>query len=153
MSDLTDFGGGVSPPEPPHIQKRKKVPHSVGEKRIIAGWIGPVPEREAVGYVTKRDEHEHRIRALDAYGISEGVLRRLAGASVEVILVHESDSDRVLEFTARQYRDGEEVPEKYLMRSDDPQRYVKRADADENWTHGEDLYLPRGREIDYERGP
>lgn len=148
MADLGDFGGGVTPPDPPHIQKRKKVQHTVGERRIVAGWIGPVPERDTLGYVTKRDEHEHRIRALDAYGISEGVLRRLRGADVSVILVHESESDGVLEFTARQYHEGPEVPEKYLMRSDDPQRYVLRTDADEDWDHGGNLYIPRDHQVD-----
>ncbi|AGM11234.1 hypothetical protein M197_gp70 [Haloarcula hispanica tailed virus 2] len=150
MSDLTDFGGGVQPPDPPHIQKRKQVPLSVGEKRITAGWIGPVPEREALGYVTKRDEREHRIRALDAYGISTRVLRRLEGNGVEVVLVHEAESDRVLEFTLQQYLTADEVPDRYLMRQDDPQRYVVRADATENWEHGADLYLPADRRVEYE---
>ena len=142
MTDLSEFGGGVQPPEPPRIQKRKKVPHTVGDKRIIAGWIGPVPERDCLGYVTERDEHEHRIRALDAYGISEAVLRRLEAADVQVILVHESDSDTVLEYTMTQYQNAPSVPDTYLMRADDPQKYVCRADADENWQNGESLYLP-----------
>lgn len=150
MTDLTDFGGGVQPPEPPTIQKRKKVPVSMGEKRAIAGWVGPVPERDGVGFVTKRDPREHRIRALDAYGISETVLRRLAAKDVEAILVHEAGTDSVLEYTLRQYENAENVPETYLMRSDDPQKYVKRADAQDYWDNGDSLYLARDVRLDDE---
>lgn len=150
MSDLSDFGGGVQEPDPPHIKKRQSVPLSVGEKRVTAGWIGPVPEREALGYVSKRDEHEHRIRALDAYGISETVLRRLAAQDVQVVLIHEAQSDRVLEYTLGQFADGTPVPDDYLLRSDDPQRYVEREECQDWWRHGGNLYLPRGETVEYE---
>lgn len=149
MSDLTDFGGGVQPPEPPRIQKKRKVPLSVGEKRVIAGWYGPCPEREARAYVTKRDPERHKIHALDAYGISEKVLHRLGGVGASVILVHESDSDTVLEFSMRQYKHADDVPDQYLMREDDPQRYVPRGEA-EFWSHGAELYVPRDEKIMYD---
>lgn len=152
--DLTDFGGGVQPPDPPTIKKTNSVQHSMGDKRVTAGWIGPCPERDGMAYVTKRERQRHRIRALDAYGISEGVLRRLAGAGVATVLVHEAGGKydgRVLEFTLAQFTDGDEVPEEYLMRTDDPQRYVPVNEAAEVWPdHGDSLYLPRGQDVVWE---
>jgi len=146
MSDLSDFGGGVQPPEPPHIQKKRKVPHTVGEKRIIAGWVGPCPERGCRAYVSERDSDKHRIHALDAYGISEGVLRRLGGWGVGRVFIVE-DSSTVYEFTMRAWKDAPEVPDKYLMREDDPQRYIKRVDCSDCWSNGGDFYLPRDVDV------
>jgi hypothetical protein len=150
MTDLTDFGGGVSPPEPPRIQKREEIPLSVGDKRVTAGWVGPVPEREATGFVSERDPHEHRLRALDAYGISEAVLRRLRAKDVTVVLIRESGTGTVLEFDFDQYWEAENVPDQYLMRADDPQRYVPRTEQKHIWSNGDDLYIPRDARHDYE---
>jgi hypothetical protein len=145
--DLTDFGGGVTPPDEPHIQKRQKVPHTVGEKRIIAGWVGPCPERDCRAYVSERDSHKHRIRALDAYGISTAVLRRLREWGVGRVFVLE-DSRRVYEFTMAAWTDAPAVPDEYLLRADDPQRYIERSAAGYTWQHDDDFYLPRDVDLD-----
>jgi hypothetical protein len=147
--DLTDFGGGVTPPDEPHLQKRRKVHHRVGEKRIVAGWVGPCPERQCRGYVSERDSDTHRIHALDAYGISEGVLRRLGSWGVGRVFIVE-DSQRVYEFTMRAWKNASQVPDRYLMREDDPQRYIERIDARQTWEHGDRFYLPRDADVDME---
>jgi len=148
VTDLSDFNGGIQPPDPPQIKMVKKVPLAFGENRKTAGWIGPVPERKALGFVTKRDSQEHRIRALNAYSISEKVLKRLTAQDVQVVLIHEKDRDRVLEYTLQQFRDADNVPEKYLMRPDDPQRFVRLRGAD-SWHHADTLYIPRDEPIEY----
>jgi hypothetical protein len=151
MTDLTDFGGGVTPPDEPHIQKKRKVPHTVGEKRIIAGWVGPCPERQVRAYVSERDSDTHKIHALDAYGISEGVLRRLGGWGVGRVFIVE-DSQSVYEFTMRAWKDAPQVPDQYLMREDDPQRYIERTQAKHRWENGDTFYLPRDADVDMVSG-
>lgn len=151
--DLSDYGGGKTSTEEPNIQKRNQIQIGMGERRVTAGWVGPSPARESVAFVSARDPHEHRIRAKDAYGISLSVLNRLPEECTH-IFIHEKPEDaskdeRVLEYRVRQYEHGPDVPEKFLMRSDDPQKYVKRGDAKHWWDmDGGALYLPRDRDVE-----
>lgn len=151
--DLSEFGGGQTETPEPNIQKRNRIQVAVGDRRITAGWVGPSPARESVAFVSVRDPHEHRIRALDAYGISHSVLRRLPD-EVTHIYIHEQDdrsnkSERVLEYRVRQYENAEDVPDQYLMRADDPQKYVPRQDSKRWWEmDGDALYLPRDADVE-----
>lgn len=145
MTTLDEFG--VEGEDPPVIKKKGRVLVDAGNRTRTAGWHGPT-NRGGVGFVTARDSHEHRLRALDAYAISKSVLRKLALLEAVVILVVETDTDAVFEFTFEDYVEyGEVVPEKFNANPRDPQRYVPRTKAYAEWpNHRGDVYVPRGED-------
>lgn len=127
--------------EPPTIRKEGRVVvHTPGGTRV-AGWLGTIPERGDSGFVAERDSHLHRIRALDAYAISLTALRILEQAECGYVLVHETDTDAVYEWKATAFIQGNEVADRYLQHSNDPQRFCKRDSARAIWRdHGSELY-------------
>lgn len=149
--DLREFGINPDPPAP-RIQKRTPIYAGLNEDgtRRTVGHVGLCPDRGdddvvASVFVTKRDSHDHRIRALDAYAISEDALPRLTDRDIKRLFVHETDTGHVYEYRMRQFTEGPNVPNHYLATRGDPQRFVTRDDAAYTWAdHGGRLYLPRG---------
>lgn len=144
---LNEFEDGDGS-EPPRIKKRNKVSVTVGERRKTAGWTGPT-NRGEYGFVSVRNSHEHRIRALDAYAISMTVLHKLVDKHVKVVLVVESDTGDVYEYRLKQFAGEEQtVPEEFQMTEDDPQRYVERRNRHRFWSdHKSDVYVPRDASV------
>lgn len=89
---------------------------------ILAGYRGPVPARQAYGFVQFCTRDSHRIRALDAYALSETLLTRIRKLGCKVVLFAETDTGTVYEFHERQFTEA--VPRQYNPVVDDPQRYV-----------------------------
>lgn len=147
MTTLAEFDAGNGE-DPPLIRKEGRVLTTDSKRTRTAGWHGPT-NRGAVGYVTSRDSHEHRIRALDAYAISTSVLRKLELIDAEVLLVVEEDTDAVFEYRLEDFTEyADLVPERFLYDASDPQRYVPRTNAYAEWpNHRGDVYVPRGEEV------
>lgn len=151
MSDRTelgDFGGGITD-EPPQIRKRKAVHggHSPDGSSRKTGHYGTMPNRPCPGFYTKRDSETHKIHAIEpdgAYAISDDVLEKLSSMGVGRILIHEYDTDRVLEFRFKEFADGPSVPD-HIGTDNDPQTYQRPGDAWAIWDgHGDDVVIPRG---------
>lgn len=147
MTDLSEWG--VEPSEnPPRIQKQRQIHHTVGERRAQVGYIGPCPERAVRAFVSKRYPEAHKVHALDAYAISEGVLQQLGSMGVGRVFIHETPDDDVLEWPMRKWKEAPDLPSKYMMREDDPQRFLKAETATRWEGHGANLYIPRDVTLD-----
>jgi hypothetical protein len=152
--DLTEFGSGVSF-DPPKIQKRERVHAPTPDATRQVGFLAATTNRDGAAFVTTRDSQQHRIRHLcgdggGSYAISKSALRTLARTNVRWVFVHEQDTNTVLEWPAKAFHDGPEVPDAFLQTSADAQRYVTRDSAARVWDeYGPDeLFIPRGATLD-----
>lgn len=128
----------------PRIRKHRRVLHRTGRRTRTVGWHGPTT-RGVRGFVTARDSHEHRIRALNAYAISQKVLDKLRDRNVELILVAETDTGKVLEYSPFDFSNS--VPSEYLSDKRDPQSYAETNDATVWPDHHGDVYVPRSEDL------
>lgn len=141
---LDDFG--VESEDPPRIRKRERVLTKHGERTLMAGWHGET-NRGEMGFVSVRNSHTHRIRALNAYAISVDVLDKLDARDVSVVLIVEEDTGDVWEYDIGAF--DTHVPETFLNRRDDPQRYATatRDAARGKWeNHRTGVYLAADEE-------
>lgn len=102
----------------------------VGPIRVLSkgdihpGYRGPIPARDAYGFVQfcTREEHFHRNEA--SYMLSDKVLEHLRSRGVEIILFAEDDEGCVYEYHESQF--DTEVPQsaKGTDEKDEPQRMV-----------------------------
>ncbi len=76
---------------------------------IYPGYRGPIPARDAYGFVQfcERETHFHRNES--SYMLSEKVLEHLRSRGVEVILIAEDDEGYVYEYHESQF--NEEAPQ------------------------------------------
>ena len=159
-SDSTDadaglgrWGVGLSTPEAPHMKKKGSIRANIdAETSRIVGYHGISPERECRAFVTSRDSDEHRLRALDAYAISDRALSMVEAFGIERIYIVETDTGTVYEFRASDYlTDGDPVPEEFLMTAHDPQTYRRRDEALHRWRdHAGEFYIPRDVDVAFE---
>lgn len=127
MTDLRDFGVVEDPP-PPDCHRKAVVAAPTPDKHI-AGFVARERAREMTVYTTLRG-YSHYYRSGGGFAISESILDLLADHGVSRLYVLDTrgadspETADVLEFTLREYRDGEEVPEFDLQHPEDPQRYL-----------------------------
>lgn len=162
-TDLGDFGGGATR-DPPRVRKRKAINMKLAGELKHPGHLVEIvtPDRAAqpaIGFLTTRDSHDHRIRYLKqdaggAYGVSRGVIsevnemaHRLLGADrIQSFFVAETDTGDVYEWRMDRLERAPAVPEQYLETKRDPQVYLTRDSAEYVWDdiHPDDFYVPRG---------
>ena len=140
--------------QPPYLQQRGTIYYSHPNRgRRKAGLLTALMNREESrpedapnpkAYYKPVDPDAHFHRALESYCISITALRDCKQKDVELILIGEKDTNRVLEFTLADYLHGEDVPEHYRASSADPQKHVPAADARYVWPdHRGKLFHPR----------
>lgn len=138
--DLSDFTNRDERAPTIHTDEaiRMRIP---GKGVTHVGWRGPVPSRNAYGFMQERHSEKHRIRALDAYALSNRVLTRIRSFGCRRVLVAETDTGTVYEFHERQFTDP--VPKQYNPQAeDDPQCYVRRTEAWNAWqSHSQDVRI------------
>lgn len=101
----------------------------------IAGFYGRCPERGAKAAMSKRNSHQHRLRALDAYAFSLTVIGVMEKLDTEYLFVYETNTGDVYEWKYTALRYADEVPDKFLDSAGDPQKYIPRQSARAVW-HG-----------------
>lgn len=100
---LRDIGGE---PDPPVLYKDRQLgPIPVLSKgEICPGYIGRLISRECYGFVGFRQHEEHFHVKMEAYMLSDRVLRAIRDTSAFRILIAEEDTDRVYEWHHSQWR-------------------------------------------------
>lgn len=98
--------------------------------RIYPGYRGPVPSRDAYGFVQFCTRAKHYHRNEEAYMLSDKVLTYLRAKGCAVILIAEEDTGTVYEFHETQW--DESVPQraKGKKEKDEAQSMVR---VTENW--------------------
>jgi hypothetical protein len=128
MSDeQSKIGGFTDEKSRPVLFKDAQVGpiHVLSKGDIYPGYRGPIPGRDAYGFVQfcERETHFHRNEA--AYMLSYKVLEHLRSRGVELILIAEDDAGYVYEFHESQF--DTEVPQraKGTDEKDEDQRLVR----------------------------
>lgn len=145
MTDLSDFGGGIEPHDPPRIERKRVrwTPEVSNVDGKIAGFIGVVEnrgDRPHKCYTTRRTG-QHIYARKDAWAISQRILNVCENLGVDYVFVWDAGTKDVWEYAAAQFIDGREVPESDLEVVADPQRYVPLDDAAHYWkNHAEEMF-------------
>lgn len=131
--------------EPPTIKKKGRV--LLPDSHRTVGWWGLCPERGTRAFVSVRSE-QHRLKARDAYAISDSVLDILDNNDVGVILIVESDTNDVYEFTTSDFRArGGSVPVSWLSDPTDTQTFRQRIGGTLWENHRGTVYRPRDEDV------
>lgn len=155
MVDLSDFGGGIEPLDPPRVERKRVrwTPDNANNDGKIAGFIGRVANRGDGGakcYTTRRTG-QHLYQREDAWAISQQILDVIDHIGVNYIFVWDAGTEDVWEYAAAQFTGGYEMPDRDLEVESDPQRYVPLADAPHTWeNHASEMFTREfERAMDY----
>lgn len=122
--------------EPPTFQRAGRVQVHTPDGTKVAGYHGTIPERESNGFLSDRNSHKHRIRALDSYAFSITLVDTLKALDPGFVLVRETDTGDVYEWKAEALFYADEVPDQFLEHADDPQLHLPRESARAIWRSG-----------------
>lgn len=121
--------------------------HVKSKGRIFPGYRGPIPARDAYGFVgfRRRDRHYHRNEA--AYMLSEKVVDYIRAKGCTILLIAEDDTGDVYEFHESQF--NEEVPQKAkgTDEKDEDQLMVRVSEHRGKFAEHADAVLVGDREV------
>ena len=143
MSDLGDFGFETDQ-APPRFQPQHEL--TVPKTDNIAGWIGPIPNRNSYAFVKGSDIGD-RLYDPEGHALHDSVLAAADRSGIQFVLVVEFDTGVVWEWRRREWT--ESLPKK-IEGNLGPQTYAPLELATKWDGHADGLWIDEDVEIDEE---
>lgn len=128
-------GGGMPDPPLVIVDRNADTVHAPRSREDdtggkVAGYIGPIKNRDGMAYVSRKVRTKHRYRKGGGYALSKKILHYLMNRAHHLVW-YEAERNRTLEFSIRQYvEDSERVKH---APAGDPQVYVPDTEARHIW--------------------